>query len=228
MYDATWGRAFAPMLRPGAEGDRGERAGGDAGRAAGRGARPGGRDRRRDRGQPRPLRRRDRGPDPGRARPAHGGAAAGAAGGGGGGARRRHGVATDGGSGAPSAQAPGRSAGRSAAVRRRQLRHRGRDAGPLHDPRSGRRRSPSSPASSNPAAGCSSSSTSAPTTRTGPAGRIASRSPGASWPTAATATATPRPTCGASAFEVETIEHGKMPKAMPIVRPLIRGTAVAR
>jgi ubiquinone/menaquinone biosynthesis C-methylase UbiE len=30
----------------------------------------------------------------------------------------------------------------------------------------------------------------------------------------------------ASAFQVETIEHGKMPKAMPIVRPLIRGTAV--
>jgi hypothetical protein len=25
---------------------------------------------------------------------------------------------------------------------------------------------------------------------------------------------------------VETVEHGKMPKAMPIVRPLIRGTAV--
>jgi SAM-dependent methyltransferase len=31
---------------------------------------------------------------------------------------------------------------------------------------------------------------------------------------------------GASAFEVEAIEHGKLPKAMPIVRPLIRGTAV--
>ncbi|HVW45747.1 MAG TPA: class I SAM-dependent methyltransferase [Solirubrobacterales bacterium] len=30
----------------------------------------------------------------------------------------------------------------------------------------------------------------------------------------------------ASAFTVETIEHGKMPKAAPIVRPLIRGTAV--
>jgi SAM-dependent methyltransferase len=29
----------------------------------------------------------------------------------------------------------------------------------------------------------------------------------------------------ASAFEVESVEHGKMPKAMPIVRPLIRGTA---
>jgi SAM-dependent methyltransferase len=29
-----------------------------------------------------------------------------------------------------------------------------------------------------------------------------------------------------SAFRVETVEHGKMPKAMPIVRPLIRGTAV--
>jgi ubiquinone/menaquinone biosynthesis C-methylase UbiE len=33
-------------------------------------------------------------------------------------------------------------------------------------------------------------------------------------------------TLGASAFEVETIDHGKFPKAMPIVRPLIRGTAV--
>jgi len=33
-------------------------------------------------------------------------------------------------------------------------------------------------------------------------------------------------TLRASAFEVETVEHGKMPKAMPIVRPLIRGTAV--
>jgi ubiquinone/menaquinone biosynthesis C-methylase UbiE len=32
-------------------------------------------------------------------------------------------------------------------------------------------------------------------------------------------------TLRASAFEVETVEHGKMPKAMPIVRPLIRGTA---
>ncbi|HEX4752101.1 MAG TPA: class I SAM-dependent methyltransferase [Solirubrobacterales bacterium] len=30
----------------------------------------------------------------------------------------------------------------------------------------------------------------------------------------------------ASSFQVEAIEHGKMPKAMPIVRPLIRGTAV--
>jgi ubiquinone/menaquinone biosynthesis C-methylase UbiE len=30
----------------------------------------------------------------------------------------------------------------------------------------------------------------------------------------------------ASAFVVETVEHGKMPKAAPIVRPLIRGTAV--
>ena len=32
----------------------------------------------------------------------------------------------------------------------------------------------------------------------------------------------------ASAFEVETVEHGKMPKAMPIVRPLIRGTATLK
>lgn len=30
----------------------------------------------------------------------------------------------------------------------------------------------------------------------------------------------------ASTFEIETIEYGKMPKAMPIVRPLIRGTAI--
>jgi ubiquinone/menaquinone biosynthesis C-methylase UbiE len=30
----------------------------------------------------------------------------------------------------------------------------------------------------------------------------------------------------ASEFVVESVEHGKMPKAMPIVRPLIRGTAV--
>lgn len=30
----------------------------------------------------------------------------------------------------------------------------------------------------------------------------------------------------ASRFQVEEIEHGKMPKAMPLVRPLIRGTAV--
>jgi SAM-dependent methyltransferase len=33
-------------------------------------------------------------------------------------------------------------------------------------------------------------------------------------------------TLAASAFEIETIEYGKLPKAMPIVRPLIRGTAV--
>jgi ubiquinone/menaquinone biosynthesis C-methylase UbiE len=33
-------------------------------------------------------------------------------------------------------------------------------------------------------------------------------------------------TLGASSFEIETIEHGKLPKAAPIVRPLIRGTAV--
>jgi ubiquinone/menaquinone biosynthesis C-methylase UbiE len=31
---------------------------------------------------------------------------------------------------------------------------------------------------------------------------------------------------GASAFRVEAVEHGKMPKAMPIVRPLIHGSAV--
>jgi SAM-dependent methyltransferase len=30
----------------------------------------------------------------------------------------------------------------------------------------------------------------------------------------------------ASSFTVEAVEHGKLPKAMPIVRPLIRGTAV--
>jgi SAM-dependent methyltransferase len=33
-------------------------------------------------------------------------------------------------------------------------------------------------------------------------------------------------TLGASAFAIETIEHGKMPKAAAIVRPLIRGVAV--
>ena len=33
-------------------------------------------------------------------------------------------------------------------------------------------------------------------------------------------------TLGASAFTVERIEHGSMPKAMPLVRPLIRGTAI--
>ena len=33
-------------------------------------------------------------------------------------------------------------------------------------------------------------------------------------------------TLGTSPFKVETIEHGKLPKAAPIVRPLIRGTAV--
>lgn len=33
-------------------------------------------------------------------------------------------------------------------------------------------------------------------------------------------------TLGASAFRVERLEHGKLPKAIPIVRPLIRGTAV--
>jgi SAM-dependent methyltransferase len=31
---------------------------------------------------------------------------------------------------------------------------------------------------------------------------------------------------GASAFRVEALDHGKMPKAMPIVRPLISGSAV--
>jgi ubiquinone/menaquinone biosynthesis C-methylase UbiE len=31
---------------------------------------------------------------------------------------------------------------------------------------------------------------------------------------------------GSSAFAVEHLDYGKMPKAMPIVRPLIRGTAV--
>ena len=35
-------------------------------------------------------------------------------------------------------------------------------------------------------------------------------------------------TLRASAFEVEKVEYGKMPKAMPIVRPLIRGTAVLK
>ncbi|MBS1861738.1 MAG: class I SAM-dependent methyltransferase [Actinobacteria bacterium] len=33
-------------------------------------------------------------------------------------------------------------------------------------------------------------------------------------------------TLGASAFRVERLEHGKLPKAIPIVRPLISGTAV--
>lgn len=35
-------------------------------------------------------------------------------------------------------------------------------------------------------------------------------------------------TLGKSAFVVESVEHGKLPKAMPIVRPLIRGTAVLK
>jgi hypothetical protein len=29
----------------------------------------------------------------------------------------------------------------------------------------------------------------------------------------------------ASAFQVDAVEHGRMPKAMAIVRPLIRGAA---
>jgi ubiquinone/menaquinone biosynthesis C-methylase UbiE len=33
-------------------------------------------------------------------------------------------------------------------------------------------------------------------------------------------------TLSASAFTLETVEYGKLPKAMPIVRPLIRGTAI--
>ena len=33
-------------------------------------------------------------------------------------------------------------------------------------------------------------------------------------------------TLTASAFTLETVEYGKMPKAAPIVRPLIQGTAV--
>jgi hypothetical protein len=33
-------------------------------------------------------------------------------------------------------------------------------------------------------------------------------------------------TLRASSFKVESIEHTKMPKASPIVRPLIRGTAI--
>jgi SAM-dependent methyltransferase len=33
-------------------------------------------------------------------------------------------------------------------------------------------------------------------------------------------------TLTASAFEIESIDHGVLPKSMPIVRPLIRGTAV--
>jgi SAM-dependent methyltransferase len=33
-------------------------------------------------------------------------------------------------------------------------------------------------------------------------------------------------TLAASAFQIEKVDHGKLPKAMPIVRPLIRGTAV--
>jgi ubiquinone/menaquinone biosynthesis C-methylase UbiE len=34
-------------------------------------------------------------------------------------------------------------------------------------------------------------------------------------------------TLRASSFKVETVDHTKMPKAIPLVRPLIRGTAVA-
>lgn len=33
-------------------------------------------------------------------------------------------------------------------------------------------------------------------------------------------------TLGASAFRVERLDHGKLPKALPIIRPLISGTAV--
>ena len=90
---------------------------------------------------------------------------------------------------------PGRRARRSDSLRRRHLRHRGRDAGPLHDPRSGRgdRRARPRPQTGRPAA--LHRARPLRRTRRAPAGRTASRSPGASSPTAATATATPRPPC---------------------------------
>ena len=72
IYDATWGRAFAALYDRGLKATEENGLRRDAARAAGRGEREGDRDRRRDRGQPRPLPEARRGPDHGRARPAHG------------------------------------------------------------------------------------------------------------------------------------------------------------
>ena len=58
-----------------------------------------------------------------------------------------------------------------------------------------------------------------------PAGRTGSSGPGASSATAATATATPSPRSPRSPFEIDELERGRMPKAPPIVSPLVRGSA---
>ena len=185
-------------------------------RPAGRGARPRGRDRRRDRREPRPLRRRGRGPDLGRARPAHGRAAARAARR----PRRREGRRR-----CDPPRASRRGARRSDPVRRRHLRHRGRDARPLHGSRPGRRDRRAGPR---------------PQTRRPTALHRARplRGPSSArwqdrlekpWRFMADGCHCNRDTeanLRASSFSVESVDHGKLPKALPIVRPLIRGTAV--
>ncbi len=79
--------------------------------------------------------------------------------------------------------------------------------------------------SSSPAVACSSSSTCAPRNRTWPAGRTDSRSPGAFSATAATATATPSRRSQPPASRSSELERDRLPKAPPIVRPLVRGAA---
>ena len=111
-----------------------------------------------------------------------------------------------------------RDRGREPAVRRRLLRHRHLDPGPLHGRRSRRAPRPRSPACCARAAGCCCSSMFAiPATGGSAAGRTGSSGPGAGWRAAAIRTATPPRRSQPPGFDVSGLEPAELPKAPPLV-----------
>ena len=116
-------------------------------------------------------------------------------------------------------------AGGRSAVRRRQLRHGHGDAGPLHGPR------PAGGAAGDPTCPQARRSAALPRARArrgpgpGPLAGPVRASRGASSATAVTATATPSRRSRPPASRSSELEHDRLPKAPPIVRPLVRGSA---
>ena len=121
----------------------------------------------------------------------------------------------------------GPGARREPALPRRQLRHRGAHHGALH--RAGPRRRAGrggAGAQARGAASCSWSTCARPSPAW-PAGRTACTAPGTCSATAATATATRCARSRTSPLELERSERGEIPKAVPLVRPMVSGSARA-
>ena len=123
----------------------------------------------------------------------------------------------------------GRGRRRGPALRRRQLRHRGRDARPLHGRRPGARRWRRPGGCWSRAARCSSSSTCAAHGRGSGGGRTGWSGPGAASPAAATRTARPTEVLADAGFWIDSSSARSFRRPRRSSGPLIqRGRPTAR